>query len=123
MAVVIFFLASGIAHAAETPSVAGIPFEFILFALTLLGVALFHNQTFYVALTGLASISVYKIVFTGFKTGAGVSGWVSHFTHEWVILANLFALLMGLSRPAACAMSLSTTRNPPGPPSSARRGS
>ena len=97
LAVVIFFLASGIAHAAETPSVAGIPFEFILFALTLLGVALFHNQTFYVALTGLASISVYKIVFTGFKTGAGVSGWVSHFTHEWVILANLFALLMGFA--------------------------
>jgi Na+/H+ antiporter NhaD/arsenite permease-like protein len=95
--VVMFFLATGVAHAAVTPSVAGIPFEFILFALTLLGVALFHNQTFYVALTGMTSISCYKIFFTGFKTGAGVSGWVSHFAHEWVILANLFALLMGFS--------------------------
>ncbi len=96
-AVALFFLASGIALATTTHSVAGIPFEFILFALTLLGVALFHNQTFTVALTGLASISLYKIIFTGFKTGAGVSGWASHFAHEWVILANLFALLMGFA--------------------------
>ncbi len=50
----------------------GIPIEFILFALTLLGVALFHNQTFYVALTGVAAVAIYKIAVTGFKTGAGV---------------------------------------------------
>jgi len=97
LAVVIFFLAAGIVHAAEAPGVAGIPIEFILFALTLLGVALFHNRTFTVALTGLASISLYKIIFTGFKTGSGVGGWASHFVHEWVILANLFALLMGFA--------------------------
>ena len=96
-AIVFFLLATGAAHAAEAPGVAGIPFEFFLFALTLLGVALFHNQTFSVALTGLASISLYKIMVTGFKTGAGVSGWASHFAHEWVILANLFALLMGFA--------------------------
>ena len=96
-AVVLFCQATGIAHAAETPGVAGVPIEFILFALTLLGVALFHNQTFTVALTGLASISLYKIIYTGFKTGAGVSGWASHFVHEWVILVNLFALLMGFA--------------------------
>ena len=45
---------------------AGIPIDFILFALTLLGVALFHNATLYVALTGLVTISLYKILFTGF---------------------------------------------------------
>jgi Na+/H+ antiporter NhaD/arsenite permease-like protein len=60
-------------------------------------VALFHNQTFRVALAGLAAISLYKIVVTGFRTGAGVSGWAGHFAHEWVILANLFALLMGFA--------------------------
>ncbi len=97
LAVVMCFLSPGAAHAAQAPAVAGIPIEFILFALTLLGVALFHNQTFTVALTGLASISLYKIMVTGFKTGPGVSGWAGHFTHEWVILANLFALLMGFA--------------------------
>ena len=62
--------------AGDLPSVAGIPVDFILFALTLLGVALFHNATLYVALTGLVTISLYKILFTGFKTGLGVAGLV-----------------------------------------------
>ena len=52
----------------------GIPVDFILFALTLLGVALFHRHTLPVALTGLAAIVVYKLVFTGFKFGAGLGG-------------------------------------------------
>jgi Na+/H+ antiporter NhaD/arsenite permease-like protein len=75
----------------------GIPIEFILFALTLLGVALFHNQTFYVALTGVAAVAIYKIAVTGFKTGAGVAGFAGHLGHEWVTLANLFCLLMGFA--------------------------
>jgi Na+/H+ antiporter NhaD/arsenite permease-like protein len=89
--------ASGTALAADGPAVSGIPLEFVLFALTLVGVALFHNQTFYVALTGLLTISLYKLIFTGFKTGDGFAGLVAHFEHEWVILANLFALLMGFA--------------------------
>ena len=44
------------AQAAEAPTVAGIPVDFILFALTLLGVALFHSHTLLVGLTGLATI-------------------------------------------------------------------
>ena len=36
--------------AGESIMVAGIPLDFILFALTLLGVALFHNYTLYVGL-------------------------------------------------------------------------
>ena len=51
----------------------GIPVDFILFALTLLGVALFHHNTLQVALAGLAAIIVYKLVFTGFKHGAGLA--------------------------------------------------
>lgn len=75
----------------------GIPVDFILFALTLLGVALFHHHTLPVALTGLAAIIVYKLVFTGFKYGAGVGGLGLHMAHEWVTLANLFLLLMGFA--------------------------
>ena len=77
--------------------VGGIPIDFILFALTLLGVALFHGQTLYVALAGMFTISLYKIVFTGFKTGAGVGGFVAHMSHEWVILTNLLCLLVGFA--------------------------
>ena len=80
-----------------SPTLAGIPVDFILFALTLLGVALFHNQTFYVAIFGVATISLYKIVFTGFKTGPGIAGWVGHMGQEWVMLTNLFCLLMGFA--------------------------
>ena len=79
------------------PSVAGIPVDFILFALTLAGVALFHHHTFWVALVGLASITGYKLAFTGFKAGAGVPGLILHLEHEWVVLANLFLLLMGFA--------------------------
>jgi Na+/H+ antiporter NhaD/arsenite permease-like protein len=75
----------------------GIPVDFILFALTLLGVALFHQKTLQVALTGLAAIIVYKLVFTGFKHGAGLAGLGHHMVHEWVTLANLFLLLMGFA--------------------------
>lgn len=83
------------ACAGDLAMVAGIPLDFILFALTLLGVALFHNQTLYVGLTGLATISLYKVLFTGFKTGSGLEGLELHLQHEWVTLANLFLLLMG----------------------------
>lgn len=81
----------------EPPLLLGIPVEFILFALTLLGVALFHHHTLPVALTGLGTIIAYKLAFTGFKYGAGLGGLSQHFAHEWVILANLFLLLMGFA--------------------------
>jgi Na+/H+ antiporter NhaD/arsenite permease-like protein len=75
----------------------GIPVDFILFALTLLGVALFHHHTLPVALTGLGAIVLYKLIFTGFKYGAGLGGLASHLGHEWVGLSNLFLLLMGFA--------------------------
>jgi len=75
----------------------GIPVDFILFAATLLGVALFHHYVLQVALTGLAVIAGYKILFAGFKTGAGVAGFVAHMGHEWVLLVNLFCLLVGFA--------------------------
>jgi Na+/H+ antiporter NhaD/arsenite permease-like protein len=101
LAVAAMLLAAPAALAADaamtTHAVFGIPVEFILFALTLLGVALLHNQTFYVAVSGLAAVSIYKIIFTGFKTGAGLTGFAAHLGHEWVILVNLFCLLMGFA--------------------------
>ncbi|MEH2517211.1 Na+/H+ antiporter NhaD/arsenite permease-like protein [Bradyrhizobium sp. AZCC 1610] len=75
----------------------GIPVDFILFALTLLGIALFHHHTLPVALTGLATIVVYKLIFTGFKYGTGLAGLGHHMAHEWVTLGNLFLLLMGFA--------------------------
>ncbi len=75
----------------------GIPVDFMLFGLTLLGVALFHHHTLPVALGGLIAIVAYKLAFTGFKYGAGLAGLAGHLGHEWVTLANLFLLLMGFA--------------------------
>lgn len=95
-ALVLFGLSSPV-WAGESIMVAGIPLDFILFAMTLLGVALFHNYTLYVGLTGMVTITLYKLIFTGFKFGDGLTGLGLHFQHEWVVLANLFCLLMGFA--------------------------
>ena len=89
--------AAGGAAAPAGPSLFGIPLDFILFALTLLGVALFHNHTLRVGLTGLAVITAYKLAFTGFRGIPGIAGLIAHFGHEWVILTNLLCLLLGFS--------------------------
>src|SRR5688500_16755413 len=73
------------------------PIEFLLFGLTLLGVAIFHHYTLQIALTGLAAISIYKLIFTGFDTGAGLLGLALHFEHEWVTFVNLLCLLLGFA--------------------------
>ena len=87
----------GPAFGTDVPTISGIPVDFVLFGLTLLGVALFHRYTLLVALSGLATIAAYKFVFTGFKHGSGLPGLIAHFQHEWVILANLLCLLMGFA--------------------------
>ncbi len=78
-------------------TVAGVPVEFLLFAATLLAVALLHRHTLQAALVGLAVIVGYKLAFTGFKSGAGIAGLVTHLAHEWVLLANLLGLLTGFA--------------------------
>jgi Na+/H+ antiporter NhaD/arsenite permease-like protein len=75
----------------------GVPIDFVLFGLTLAGVALFHHHTLQVALVGLSVIVLYKLGFAGFKTGPGVHGFALHLEHEWVILANLLGLLLGFA--------------------------
>jgi Na+/H+ antiporter NhaD/arsenite permease-like protein len=79
------------------PAAFGIPIDFYLFALTLAGVALFHHHTLKVAVTGLLAITLYKLLFSTFASGPGVAGLVSHLGHEWVIVANLFGLLVGFA--------------------------
>lgn len=75
----------------------GIPIEFVLFALTLLGVALFHHRTFTVAMTGLAAILAYKLLFADFDGQAGLAGLALHLQHQWIEIANLGLLLLGFA--------------------------
>jgi Na+/H+ antiporter NhaD/arsenite permease-like protein len=86
-----------VALATQDPTIFGIPVAFCLFALTLLGVAIFHHHTLRVALLGLATITVYKLAFTTFAGVPGLAGLGQHFAHEWVVLTNLFGLLVGFA--------------------------
>jgi Na+/H+ antiporter NhaD/arsenite permease-like protein len=79
------------------PTLAGIPVEFLLFALTLAGVALFHHHTMPIAVAGAIVIALYKMLLSPFHEGTGIGGFVAHLEHEWVTLANLFLLLLGFS--------------------------
>jgi hypothetical protein len=74
-----------------------IPIEFILFALTLLGVATMHHRALYVALAGVTTIALYKVLFSPFKEGPGLDGLAGHLHAEWVVLTNLGGLLMGFA--------------------------
>ena len=62
----------------DYPSVATIPIDFFLFALTLVGIALFHRHTLAIALAGMIVISLYKILFSPFREGPGATGWLAH---------------------------------------------
>ena len=96
------------ANITEPISIFGIRIEFILFALVLIGVALFHNQTFWVAIIGFAVIISYKIIFDPvFHTFEHFFGkdytFIQQITDknlrqgEWSILINLFGLLFGFA--------------------------
>ncbi len=78
-------------------SLLGVPFDFVLFALTLLGVATLHHHALKVALGGALAITLYQLFVTGFKAGAGMGGLAAHAGHEWVTLANLLGLLLGFA--------------------------
>ncbi len=87
------------------PAIGSIRIEFILFALTLLGVALFHKQTFWVAIIGLSSILLFKLIFNPsypfFEHFFGENSLIDQLMSkenrqgEWGILLNLLGLLFG----------------------------
>jgi Na+/H+ antiporter NhaD/arsenite permease-like protein len=78
-------------------TIAGIPLDFILFALTLAGVALFHHHTLFVAVTGMLVIAAYKLLFGDFAGVPGLPGLAGLLHHEWVTLGNLLGLLLGFA--------------------------
>ncbi len=77
------------------------PVEFLIFGVTLAGVALFHRRAPAIAAAGLASVIAWQWLVTGFAAGPGAAGLAAHFAHEWVILVNLLLLLVGFALLAA----------------------
>ena len=75
--------------------VAGIPLEFLFFALILLGVALFHKKALAIAVAGLTVILAYEALVSEFPTGIGGAALMEHAAHEWVVVTNLILLLIG----------------------------
>jgi Na+/H+ antiporter NhaD/arsenite permease-like protein len=73
------------------PTLLGVRAEFLLFGLTLLGVALLHHYTFEVAVTGLVAIASLKLL-----TDPAFD-LVVHLGHEATILLNLLGLLLGFA--------------------------
>jgi Na+/H+ antiporter NhaD/arsenite permease-like protein len=69
-------------------------FEFVLFAITLVGVALFHKHTMWVALTGMTLILIYKLVF---NDPSAPFNLIHHLGQEGRTLINLMGLLFGFA--------------------------
>ena len=99
---VMIFASSG-----KVPSLGPVRIEFIIFGLILLGVALFHKQTFWVALTGLTVLLIFKFAFDpAFHLGEhmfGTTPFGEQFMDkelrqgEWGIILNLLGLLLGFA--------------------------
>lgn len=88
--IVLIFIVT-LLNSTNTPLFFGIRSEFLLFGLTLLGVALLHDFTLEVSLTGLVSIIGIKLLFLP------EFNLISHLHHEQSILINLFGLLIGFA--------------------------
>lgn len=82
---------------AATVGLRASPAEFLIFGLTLAGVAVFHRRPLLAALTGLAATVAYKLMVTGFVHGPGLAGLSAHAGHEAVLLSNLGLLLLGFA--------------------------
>jgi Na+/H+ antiporter NhaD/arsenite permease-like protein len=89
----------------KIPSLGPIRLEFIIFALILIGVALFHKQTFKVAVSGVTILILFKLVFDSqFNMLDHIFGTNSFGAQimdkslrqgEWGIILNLLGLLLG----------------------------
>ena len=91
----------------EMPSIGPVRVEFIIFGLILLGVALFHKQTLWVAVIGLTVLLTFKlIVDPGFNLLEHFFGTTPMGEQimdkdlrqgEWGIILNLLGLLLGFA--------------------------
>ena len=95
------------ASSVKVPSIGPVRVEFIIFGLILVGVALLHKQTFWVAVTGLTVLLIFKFIFDpGFNFMQHVFGQNSMAEQimnkslrqgEWGIILNLMGLLLGFA--------------------------
>jgi Na+/H+ antiporter NhaD/arsenite permease-like protein len=110
LAIFILILLSPIslfAAGGTVPSIGPVRVEFIIFGLILLGVALLHKQTFWVAVTGLTVLLTFKLIFDpGFHLVGHLFGTTPFGEQlmdknlrqgEWGIILNLLGLLLGFS--------------------------
>ncbi len=77
------------------PLILGVRLEFIIFALTLVGVAVFHHKTMFVALSGLAAILLLKYIFVPDYSFIEHIAGTAKVEGEWRTLLNLTGLLFG----------------------------
>jgi Na+/H+ antiporter NhaD/arsenite permease-like protein len=106
---ILFFMVPLMASASvnKVPSIGPVRVEFVLFGLILIGVALLHKQTFWVAITGLTVLLIFKFAFDpGFHFMEHVFGQnpmheqlmnKSLRQGEWGIILNLLGLLLGFA--------------------------
>lgn len=95
------------ASSGNVPTIGPVRIEFILFGLVLLGVAIFHKHTFWVAIIGLTVILTFKLIFDpGFNFMEHMFGELplrEQFLDkemrqgEWGIMLNLLGLLLGFA--------------------------
>jgi len=91
----------------QVPSIGPVRVEFIIFGLILLGVALFHKQTFWVAVIGVTVLLAFKLLFDpGFHLFEHFFGTTPMGEQildkelrqgEWGIILNLLGLLLGFA--------------------------
>jgi len=105
--IILFSPLSLFAAGGNVPSVGPVRVEFIIFGLILLGVALFHKQTFWVAVIGLTVLLTFKLIFDpGFHLIEHLFGTTPMGEQlmdkglregEWGIILNLLGLLLGFA--------------------------
>ena len=107
LSIILFFPLCLFAAGETVPSIGPVRVEFIIFGLILLCVALFHKQTFWVAVVGLTVLLTFKLVFDpGFHLFEHVFGQTPFGEQltdkglrqgEWGIILNLLGLLLGFA--------------------------
>jgi Na+/H+ antiporter NhaD/arsenite permease-like protein len=71
--------------------------EFVIFGLTLLGVALFHRRALAVAAAGFILTTLVRLIGAPAGIDAEAHELFTHLATEWVTFANLFLLLLGFA--------------------------